>query len=473
MALMQMSLGKAARGEKGSALSSFNYICREERYKRKKDLAFAESGNLPSWCNACPREYWKAADMYERSNGVVCRKIQFALPREIKDLNVLKGLIRKVIEKASGSSRLAWSYAVHDPGGDWSNPHCHILISERVQDGIERPPELFFKRFNRKRPDKGGCRKTGFLNKRSFPKDLRRGIAELTNELYSRLGMAVRIDPRSYLERGINKLPGLHLGPQLIKLDLRGVKSYILKERLVVRRHIQKAAGVFSRALQERLEKSLREIKDMASVFYREKLLDLYGWKKLLKAEFNSALTPPLKKLYVDGAVTYYLLPSGYTVKVPSKADYPEYARLSTASARCFECTKADFLNAVKNYERSGAVIGGRNAYVGRTPNEKRLKEIWEIERTLLQKTLTDGKVIRWSEIKEAFELDEDGEYECTFLEASGDDAYLDTDSGLVRAHMPGFAVEDFMSGDRLVLAFDREGAPYLEDSSRSLYLGR
>ena len=471
---MQMSLGKAARGEKGSALSSFNYICREERYKRKKDLAFAESGNLPSWCNSCAREYWSAADMYERSNGVVCRKIQFALPREIKDLNVLKGLIHKVIEKSSGSSRLAWSYAVHDPGGDWSNPHCHILISERVQDGIERPPELFFRRFNRKRPDKGGCRKTGFLNKRSFPKDLRRGIAELTNELYSRLGMSVRIDPRSYLERGIDKLPGLHLGPQLIKLDLRGVKSYILKERLVVRRHIQKAVSAFARTLQERLEKSLREIKDMAGAFYREKLLDLYGWKKLLKAEFNSALTPPLKKLYVDGAVTYYLLPSGYTVKVPSKENYPDYARLSTAGARCFECTKADFLNAVKNYDFAGAVIDGRNSYIGRTPNEKRLKEIWKIERTLLQKTLAGDRTVPFGEIKEAFELEEDREYECTALEIEDGSAFFSSPAGFLRVRLSECeGAGEYQPGDEVLLTVGRRGRLYLDDDASSLYLGR
>ena len=39
-------------------------------------------------------------------------------------------------------------------------PHCHLMFSERLLDGIERDPDQFFKRFNSKDPSKGGAKKT-------------------------------------------------------------------------------------------------------------------------------------------------------------------------------------------------------------------------------------------------------------------------------------------------------------------------
>ncbi|MGK3681331.1 hypothetical protein ACSLOD_27915, partial [Escherichia coli] len=48
------------------------------------------------------------------------------------------GFIRKLGE------RHAWSFAIHNPkasidGGE--QPHAHIMMSQRVNDGIERTPE--------------------------------------------------------------------------------------------------------------------------------------------------------------------------------------------------------------------------------------------------------------------------------------------------------------------------------------------
>ncbi|PAP04265.1 mobilization protein, partial [Salmonella enterica subsp. enterica serovar Kentucky] len=51
---------------------------------------------------------------------------------------------------------------MHNPkasidGGE--QPHAHIMMSQRVNDGIERSPEQYFRRYNAKFPARGGARK--------------------------------------------------------------------------------------------------------------------------------------------------------------------------------------------------------------------------------------------------------------------------------------------------------------------------
>ena len=38
-------------------------------------------------------------------------------------------------------------------------PHVHLMYSERINDGIERNPEQYFKRYNAKHPERGGAKK--------------------------------------------------------------------------------------------------------------------------------------------------------------------------------------------------------------------------------------------------------------------------------------------------------------------------
>ena len=38
-------------------------------------------------------------------------------------------------------------------------PHVHLMFNERLQDGIERDPEQYFKRYNSKNPERGGLKK--------------------------------------------------------------------------------------------------------------------------------------------------------------------------------------------------------------------------------------------------------------------------------------------------------------------------
>ena len=74
---------------------------------------------------------------------------------------------------------LPYSFAVHK-GHDKENPHCHLLISERVNDGISRAPGQWFKRAA-KDPSKGGAKKTNELRPREWLLQCRELWAERAN----------------------------------------------------------------------------------------------------------------------------------------------------------------------------------------------------------------------------------------------------------------------------------------------------
>ena len=229
MATYHCSCGKCNKGKGSSAAASYDYISRERKYKVKEGFLCGESGNLPEWCGGRAREYWYQADRNERANSNVARKLEFALPNEITDIELQKQLVRDVIAKACNGDKLAWSYAIHTTAT--GNIHAHVMISERSQDDVPRTPAQFFKRGNKKNPKKGGCRKTEFLKKREFVKYIRKEVADLVNALYESQRIEARVDERSYADQGIDKVPSVHMGPQLKEMEERGVESYVLADR--------------------------------------------------------------------------------------------------------------------------------------------------------------------------------------------------------------------------------------------------
>lgn len=206
------------------ASSHFAYIERSGVFKFiKTDEEKVESwsGNMPTWAAHDPSIFWAAADEYERANGGVYREFEGALPRELDD-DARKAIVDRFIEEVLGKQH-PFGVGMHNKkasdGGD--QPHAHIMWSERLLDGIERPPELFFKKPHVPRlkkdgtrdpvdPRKGGCRKVNMYERMQEFREL---WARLVNEAYIEAGLPHRVDHRSYAEQGLDKVPQRHLGP--------------------------------------------------------------------------------------------------------------------------------------------------------------------------------------------------------------------------------------------------------------------
>ena len=158
---IKKSSHKTAKGKvikRASAKGAYHYITRTAHFSKGKEgesVEFVQHGNLPSWATR-PEEFWKAADLYERSKGRVASTLVIALPKELSPKE-RTALAKDLIIMLCDQYQYPFSAAVHIHKGligEVDQPHLHIMYSERALDGIERDPATFFKQ-----PQGGGCRK--------------------------------------------------------------------------------------------------------------------------------------------------------------------------------------------------------------------------------------------------------------------------------------------------------------------------
>jgi len=208
-------------GKPGTAAAHSAYTSRSGRHAEREDLVYSEHGNLPAWALDIPRVFWRAADAGERRNGAAYREDEIALPNEltVEQSCVLASTIARELV---GSK--AYELNVHLSTSQLSgnpNRHMHLMYCDRLHDGIERPPERYFARYNPKYPEKGGCRKDSGGRNRMEVRDnmieVRRQIADFENEALERHGFDARVDHRSLKAQGKSQKPERHLGPAKVK----------------------------------------------------------------------------------------------------------------------------------------------------------------------------------------------------------------------------------------------------------------
>ncbi|QKJ68298.1 MobA/MobL family protein (plasmid) [Deefgea piscis] len=202
-------------GGKGKAAAHAAYISREGKYSdspRYEDLECSGYGNMPKWAEHNPAHFWQSADEYERANGATYREIEVALPRELTP-DQRRELVEDFVQNELGKLH-AYQWAIHTPKAALEGaeqPHAHIMYSERTNDEIERDPSQYFKRYNAKNPERGGCKKDSAGTEERLLAT-RQSWAEIQNEHLARYGHAARVDHRSLKEQGIDREPEFHLG---------------------------------------------------------------------------------------------------------------------------------------------------------------------------------------------------------------------------------------------------------------------
>jgi hypothetical protein len=208
-------------GKKGTAAEHARYISREGKYSDREDLVESGFGNMPASANGDPIVFWRAADKHERSNGSVYREDILALPNELtpkQQSKLVPGLLKVFVGEKP------YQFAVHAPRSSLAgvtNTHVHIMHSDRMPDGIDRPLEKMFARFNAKHPESGGCKKDsggkGPLRLRDDLIDRKKMGADAINEALAEAGHDARVDHRSLKQQGIERKPERHLGAAKIR----------------------------------------------------------------------------------------------------------------------------------------------------------------------------------------------------------------------------------------------------------------
>ena len=212
-----------------SAVYRYEYTLRVNDFSWEKDskyddFLFGQSVNMPDFASEDPKLFWESCENYERANANTFRTIDFSLPTELSDEENIE-LAAKFAEELFGD-KFVYSMAVHSkPSGVQSiqNIHCHIMFSERKLDGIERDSKEFFKRFNRKNPQLGGCEKTDEWTAYSKLYYIRQTWERIANEKLQEKGLekiscrslyAQRIDSlleKNYLKAELLDRPPIHL----------------------------------------------------------------------------------------------------------------------------------------------------------------------------------------------------------------------------------------------------------------------
>lgn len=186
------------KGKIGYARNHAAYILREENYTSKKeDLVFADTGNMNFTDGTSAVKFWEYADTYERANGVAYRELELNIPNEFTHEQA-RALIATFVEKELGTA-YPYSYAIHEAHNkeNEKNLHCHLMFSERENDGIYRDLNKFFKRANSKNPHLGGTKKNRDWQKKERLLELRKSWEEETNKFLEKNGFEARVDSRS------------------------------------------------------------------------------------------------------------------------------------------------------------------------------------------------------------------------------------------------------------------------------------
>lgn len=168
--------------------------------------------NAPAWAHQ-PEALWNAAERAEtRKNSTLAREVELALPALLSPKErqrITEAFAAQLVDRYG----VAVSVAIRHPSGkgDDRNFHAHILFTTRemTADGLGKKTRIL------------DDLKTG-------PKEvtkLRVLAADLINQALADANSDIRVDHRSFKERGIDREPTTHLGPAASEMERRGEGS--------------------------------------------------------------------------------------------------------------------------------------------------------------------------------------------------------------------------------------------------------
>ena len=200
--LNHKSVGRATHAP-GTASAHVKYIMRPRAASEVIAQHMPDRmGPAMSWMDA--------QEQASRKNARVIDKVMVALPREL-DAVQRAALIREFGEAVTGN-RTPWVAAMHDMGKDAQNPHAHFIFRDRDIETGKRVLRLSDSERDR---EKAGLEPNGTAWLRQ--------VWELkANQALERAGHETRMDRRSLEAQGIDRDPGVHVGPKATELEREG-----------------------------------------------------------------------------------------------------------------------------------------------------------------------------------------------------------------------------------------------------------
>ena len=245
--LNQLSRGKgqsaiASAAYRAGAKLECTYYGEVSDYTRKGGVVLAEI-HLPQ---QAPERFkdretlWNEVEWIEgNKKAQLAHSFDIALMNEFSMEENIE-LARRFVEEQLVARGMIADLAIHDPKkakDKIPNPHMHIMVPIRPlqEDGTwgqkqkkipvltpDGQPVL-----NQKgQPVFRAVHTTDWSRKETL-EELRSVWARMCNELYEKKGLTERVDARSYEERGIDKIPMVHEGPNVQAMEARGISTVL------------------------------------------------------------------------------------------------------------------------------------------------------------------------------------------------------------------------------------------------------
>jgi len=238
------------KASSSNAPAHFTYIAASDKYESKSDVRFSHDLNMPSCTGS---EFWLACEKHERKNGNQYKEFEITLPRELS-FDEQEKLAYQFVDKFIPNQPC--TLAVHD-GKNGDNPHLHLMFSMRENDGLKREDlSQFFKRANKKYPERGGAPKVDKWTDNGYGKEIAAGTREkfldvarkdvevLINKALEEAGHDARVDCRSLKDQGItDRLPQPKIGFAAAAIEARspGVSERVKRFEEVMKFNSDKA----------------------------------------------------------------------------------------------------------------------------------------------------------------------------------------------------------------------------------------
>ena len=164
-------------------------------YSRKRGVDSTEiiaPENSPEWVNDRERLWNEVEKSEKRHDAQVARELDIAIPSEL-DNDKKKELVRGYVQKEFVDNGMVADVAYHDL--DSENPHCHVMLTTRNVD------------------KDGFGKKNRDWNQKSLLESWRKEWQEHANQALEKSGHDERIDHRTLEAQGVDRAPGVHLGP--------------------------------------------------------------------------------------------------------------------------------------------------------------------------------------------------------------------------------------------------------------------
>lgn len=228
-------------------------------YSRKKGVVHREilsPPDVPEW--VLDREQlWNQVEASEkRIDSQVAREVMMALPRELNQEGQV-ALVKQFCQTYFVDQGMVADIAIHNTTSN-KNPHAHVLLTTRT---ISR---------------EGFGNKNRTWNKTDHVPLWREQWAIYTNAALEQAGRSERIDHRSLAERGIQRIPQIHLGPTVVAMEEKARQrgeTEPVTERMRLHQTIQQRNQELEEAEAE-LERLNQERERLEAAIRRQELAD-------------------------------------------------------------------------------------------------------------------------------------------------------------------------------------------------------